>query len=59
MQNRPIKGTQDWAKYDVVLDVPNDSVGIYFGILLVGKGQVWLDNIHFEGVGSNVPTTGS
>src|SRR5439155_1751743 len=58
MQNRPIKGTQDWAKYDVVLDVPNDSVGIYFGILLSGKGQVWLDTIQFEFVGSNVPTTG-
>ncbi len=40
MQNRQIQGTRDWKQYEVVLDVPAESVGIYFGILLVGKGQV-------------------
>jgi len=59
MDNRPIKGTRDWKKYEIVLDVPTDSVDIAFGILLSGKGLVWLDNIQFEFVGSNVPTTGS
>jgi hypothetical protein len=57
MQNRPIKGTRDWQKYEIVLDVPANSVGIFFGILLVGKGQVWLSNIRFEVVGKDVPTT--
>jgi hypothetical protein len=28
MQDRPIKGTTDWQRYDMVLDVPPDSTGI-------------------------------
>jgi hypothetical protein len=38
MQNRPIKGTSDWQKYNVVLDVPDDATGVFFGILLTGGG---------------------
>ena len=57
MQNRPIKGTTDWQKYDVVLDVPQGATGIAFGVLLGGTGQVWISNANFEVVGSNVPTT--
>ena len=59
MQNRQIQGTRDWKQYEVVLDVPAESVGIYFGILLVGKGQVWLSQVQFEVVGTDVPTTRS
>ena len=59
MQNRPIKGTRDWEKYEIVLDVPIDSFDIAFGILLQGKGQVWLSNVQFEVVGTDVPTTSS
>jgi hypothetical protein len=58
MQNRPIKGTADWKKYEVVLDVPQEATGIFFGILLNGSGTVWLNNATFDIVGSNVPTTG-
>ena len=57
MENRPIKGTTDWHKYDVVLDVPQESVAIALGILLVGKGQVWISEVQFEEVGADVPTT--
>jgi hypothetical protein len=57
MQNRPIKGTTDWQKYDVVLDVPPESVNIAFGILLEGKGQAWLSDVQFEEVGPDVSTT--
>jgi hypothetical protein len=31
MHDRPITGSSDWKKYDVVLDVPQDSTGISFG----------------------------
>lgn len=34
MQNRSIKGTTNWQKYGVVLDVPMESINIAFGILL-------------------------
>ncbi|MGI8855721.1 MAG: hypothetical protein ACR2JW_08220 [Thermomicrobiales bacterium] len=58
MQNRPIKGTSDWARYEIVLTVPPESVAIAFGILLQGIGEVWLDDVQFATVGSDVPTTG-
>lgn len=58
MQNRPIRGTLDWKQYAIVLDVPQESVGIFFGILLAGPGEVWLANVQFEIVSSTVPTTG-
>jgi hypothetical protein len=58
MQDRPIKGTRDWQKYDVVLDVPTDGDSIFFGILLEGsKGRVWIDDVQFDLVGTDVPTT--
>jgi hypothetical protein len=58
MQSRPIKGTTDWQKYDVVLDVPPEATGIYFGVLLTGQGTVWVNSAKFEVVDSNTPTTG-
>ena len=58
MQDRPIMGTSDWQKYEVVLDVPEHSAQIAFGIVLSGKGQVWLSNVQFEVVDSKVPATG-
>lgn len=57
MQNRSIKGTSDWTKYKIVLDVPKKSVHIAFGILLRGKGQAWIDDLKFEVVGRDIPTT--
>jgi hypothetical protein len=57
MQDRPIKGTTDWHRYDVVLDVPADSTGISFGILLDGTGKVWLSGTKFDVVGAAVPST--
>ena len=57
MQNRPIRGTSDWTKYDVVLDVPANSVGITFGFLLQGRGQAWVDDVRFDVVGTDVPST--
>lgn len=58
MQGRPIQGTSDWNRYEIVLEVPTESVYLAFGILLTGKGQVWIDDIQFETVGSDVPLTG-
>lgn len=57
MQDRPIKGTTDWQKYEVVLDVPQESVYVAFGILLSRRGGVWLSDVQFEEVGTDVPVT--
>jgi len=40
------------------LDVPPASIEIAFGILLQGVGEVWLDDVQFATIGSDVPTTG-
>jgi len=59
MQDRPIKGTHDWQKYNNVLDVPEKGMAIAFGILLSGqKGRVWFDDVQFETVGPEVSVTG-
>ena len=57
MQSRPIQGTRDWQKYEIVLDVPDNSLGIAFGFLLVGQGEGWVDDMQLEAVGQDVPTT--
>jgi hypothetical protein len=59
MGDRAIKGTTDWKQYEVVLDVPKEGAAqIYFGVLLAGKGQVWVDDFKFEAVDNSVKTTG-
>ena len=57
MHERPIDQGTDWARYDVVVDVPSNAVGVSFGVLLFGQGQVWLDDVALERVGRNVPLT--
>jgi len=57
MSNRPIKGTTDWQKYEIVLDVPDSSSNIGYGVLLEGNGSVWLSDLTFEIVGNDVAST--
>ena len=57
MSNRPIIGTNSWNRYSIVLDVPENSAIISFGILLTGEGEVWLDGLNFEVVDQDTPTT--
>lgn len=57
MDNRSIQGTTDWNHYSIVLDVPEDSTSIHFGVLLIGNGKVWADGFRFEEVDEKVPTT--
>lgn len=57
MQNRPIKNTNNWQSYSVVLDIKEGALGIAFGVLLSGEGYVWLDSIRFDEVDEKIPTT--
>jgi hypothetical protein len=59
MQERAIKGSTEWKKYEIVLDVPDTAQEIAFGLLLTGAGQVWMDDLEFAVVGKDVPTTGA
>ncbi len=59
MQDRAIKGTTGWKRYDVVLDVPKEATGVSFGILLAGTGEVWLNSTKFDVVEAETPVTKS
>jgi hypothetical protein len=57
MYDRAVKGTTDWKKYDIVLDIPTNSLTINYGVLLNGDGEVWFDNFDLKEVDKNVPVT--
>ncbi|MCP1493586.1 AraC-like DNA-binding protein [Peribacillus frigoritolerans] len=57
MGNRPIVNDTEWNHYYIVLDVPENSAIISFGVLLSGSGQVWIDELEFEEVSIDTPTT--
>jgi hypothetical protein len=58
MNDRPIKGVTGWTLYNVVCNVPPDSNLVAFGLILIGEGQAWIDNVQFETVATDVPLTG-
>jgi hypothetical protein len=57
MEQRPVKGTSEWVRRELVLNVPSDAFAIAIGALLVGPGQVWVDDFTLEVVASDVPIT--
>lgn len=59
MEARPVSGTTGWKRYEIVLDVPQESIGIAYGFFLMQRGKVWGDGFKFEKVDSTVPTTGA
>jgi erythromycin esterase len=48
MQDRAIKGNSDWTRCEIALPVKMDSRDVFFGILLVGKGKVWLRGVQIS-----------
>jgi len=47
MQDRAITGTTDWHEYSIELDYDEYQVqDIVVGGLIIGKGKVWMDNLH-------------
>jgi len=58
MDDKAIKGSGDWKKYDLVVDVPADAAAIVFGAFVGGAtGQAWIDDLKLETVSSNTPKT--
>jgi hypothetical protein len=57
MYDRAIKGTTDWKKHEIVLDIPANSLTINYGVLLNSDGKVWFDNFELKEVDKNVPVT--
>jgi len=57
MQNRALAGTRDWTAFAIVLDVPADAVALKTGLLLMGTGTVWADDLRIDVVDGSVATT--
>lgn len=57
MAKRPIQGSADWNQYHVILDIPQNSHAIAFGVLLNGSGKAWVDQFRFDIVDAKTPAT--
>jgi hypothetical protein len=57
MDSRAVSGTTEWTRYEIVLDVPQNSMAIAFGFFLSSGGKVWGDDFMIEKVDATVPVT--
>lgn len=52
-----LRGTNDWQRTDIVLDVPEDAVYLSIHTALQGNGIVWVDDWAIEIVDETTPIT--
>lgn len=57
MSDRPIAGTRDWQQVSVVLDVPENAIGLALGALLSDSGDLLIDDLRLDIVDTDVPVT--
>lgn len=43
-----ISGSSEWTRREVVVAIPKDAEHVEVGIMLRGKGSVWLDDVELE-----------
>jgi hypothetical protein len=55
--NGALKGTSDWCRRDVVLDIPTEALSLNFGFYLAGAGEAHFANFDLQIVGPDVPLT--
>lgn len=48
MGNRGVVGSKEWARYDIVLPVPDETRNIVFGALVTGSGTAYFDDLRLE-----------
>lgn len=56
MMDRPLTGTNDWTKCEIVFEVPT-KWSLSYGFILAGSGKIWVDNVSFEIVDDSVSKT--
>jgi hypothetical protein len=57
MEDRPLRGTKPSARYQVVLEVPEDAELVAYGTLLHGAGALRMTDVVLEVVDATVPVT--
>jgi C-terminal processing protease CtpA/Prc len=45
MESRPLTGSSEWTQYSVKLPLPESAGKIYIGVIMTGKGQLWVDDL--------------
>ena len=50
MGDRPVT-VGEWQYYEIIGDVEEDAVVINIGMILIGKGKAWLDDVSFADLG--------
>ncbi|MDP3768651.1 MAG: hypothetical protein Q8S13_11610, partial [Dehalococcoidia bacterium] len=58
MQDRPLQGTTDWQRCEIILDVPPTATRIVFGAVLAGSGSLWMDDLALTVADSAATPTG-
>jgi erythromycin esterase len=48
MSERGAKGTTPWQRYEIDLPVDSAATNIVFGVLLVGNGTAWFDDLKID-----------
>ena len=59
MYDRVVHGDTDWHKQMIVLDIPRDTSLIDFGVWIIGKGEVQVDEFRFDVVDNKLRVTGT
>ncbi len=54
--NRQIHGSEDWQQWSIVLDMPEGSTNIVYGVMLGGSGKVWIVEPTIEQVTQDIAT---
>jgi hypothetical protein len=57
MHDRALRGSTDWTRASIVLDVAEHAKALLFGALLSGAGALDLTRLRFEEAGAAVPVT--
>ena len=47
MNDRPVRSAE-WTRCEIVCPVDRDATFISFGVLSIGRGRVWVDDVSFE-----------
>lgn len=50
MREISIQDSTGWTTHSVTLFVPTGTLQLRFGVILYGRGQIWLRNIHLDAV---------
>jgi hypothetical protein len=56
MADKPVRGTTDWTRYEIVMDVAKDAAWLNYGFFIEG-GRAYADAVRLDVVGKDVPLT--